>query len=387
MRLAFVVTAYNIETFIGPCLQRLAPCLQAGDQLIVVDDGSSDETGAAIETALEALEAPEVTITPIYLGTNTPGGVGIPGNVGIREALAGPCEGLFFVDGDDLVCPEGLAAARRRFEAADCDLMIADYRVLQDPDGHLLPPPDAALWQEMATAADAEARRQLALRMVGVPWRKFYRMALLRGAELRFPEGAFFYEDGPFHWQACLAARDIRFVQEVVCHHRIGRAGQTMAARGIELAAFFDHYDRIIAGLPRGRYRPDALRWLLENMAWHVDQLAPEAYWAYGARAQQTLARVTPGDWRALQGDPVAERASAMALALAQGQLAAVVAGWQGRAVMQRMTQLETRIADLAQAQAEQGARLERVLDWIEGQSALQEFMVLKARAGQPPQD
>lgn len=317
--------------------------------------------------------------------------MGFAANQGIEAALAGPCEGLFFVDGDDLVSPAGVANARRRFEAGDCDLLIADYRVLQEPGAQLLLPPDAAIWRELRALSrpdlsDTETCRRLALRMVGVPWRKLYRMELLRRADLRFAEGDFFYEDGPFHWQVCLAARKIRFTPEVVCHHRIGRAGQTMAARGIELAAFFDHYERIVAGLPKecpkgqANYRPDALRWLLENMAWHVDQLSPEAYWTYGARAQRTLAKVAARDWQALQGDPVAERSHAMALALAQGHLASVIASWQGRMALRQIAELTQDLADLSQRQAQQAARLDQVLDWVEGQRAVQEFTVLKAR-------
>ena len=37
MRFSFVVTAYNIEDYIGPCLDSLTHCLRPGDQLIVVD--------------------------------------------------------------------------------------------------------------------------------------------------------------------------------------------------------------------------------------------------------------------------------------------------------------------------------------------------------------
>ena len=61
-----------------------------------------------------------------------------------------------------------------------------------------------------------------------------------------------------------LAAAEIGFLDVCVCSHRIGRAGQTMAARGTDLAAFFDHYDRIVAQMQTPQYRADALRWLLD---------------------------------------------------------------------------------------------------------------------------
>ncbi len=385
MRVSFVVTAFDIETYIGPCLAQLGGCLRPGDQLIVVDDGSGDRTVEEIEAGLAQLAGRDLDLQLLALGTNTPGGVGIPANVGLRQALQGPCEALFFVDGDDLVAPEGVNWLRYRFAAAPCDLLLGNYLVREEPAGRLLPPPDAGLWARTEAAATPEARRELALQMVGVPWRKLYRMAFLRAQALAFPEGDFFFEDGPFHWQACLRASDIRFADRVVCQHRIGRAGQTMAARGMELAAFFDHYDRIAALPGLAPHQASALRWLLENMAWHADQLAPEAHWAYAARAQESLARVPRRLWRKLAGDPVAERARAMAMALARGELAEVVAGWQGRHLMQRLSGLEAQLAQLTAEQAAQGQRLSQLADHQDGQRALQEFRILKAQFGGGP--
>nr|WP_011116745.1 glycosyltransferase [Ruegeria sp. PR1b]AAN05139.1 RB118 [Ruegeria sp. PR1b] len=381
MKIAFVVTAYNIEAYIRACLMRLGEVLEAGDQVIVVDDGSSDDTPLEIQAALTALTGqlgPEVTLTPIYLGANSHGGVGIPANIGLREALAGGRDALFFVDGDDLISPAGLRELRQSFAKTCPDLLIANYQVLVEPEGHVGPPPDAELWAQAARLETPEEHRGIALRMVGVPWRKLYRMEFMRLQALRFPEGDFFYEDNPFHWQACLAAEEIQFLDRVVCLHRIGRAGQTMAARGMELAVFFDHYERIVAGLKTRRYRSEALRWLLENMAWHVDQLSPDVYWTYAERARQTLAAVPRVDWQRVQGDPVAERARGMALTLAQGQLAAVIAGWQGRAVSRQVAALEAQLAALADAQAGLTDQVTQVRDWSEGQRALQEFSVLQ---------
>ena len=384
MRFSFIVTAYNIERYIADCLTRLTPHLRKGDQLIVVDDGSTDQTAAVITRTLEQLFGPEtasetggmarardIALVPIFLEQNTPGGVGIPANIGMEAATG---EALFFVDGDDLVDGAGLEAVRSAYEADPVDVLIANYRVFKDGTGNdstgqLFDPPDQELWALAQAAGSPRARRGHALHMVGVPWRKIYRTGFLRQHRLRFPEGDFFYEDGPFHWLVSLAARDIRFCDRVVCSHRVGRSGQTMAAQGMELAAFFDHFDLIRRHLKRSpwycwrpRVRRVLLRWLLENMAWHMERLSPAAHWAYALRAQESRARVSVGDWRSLRYDPVALRALGPAWALARGELAAVVAGWQGQAVARVLNE-----------------QLDAVHAWTEGQAALQEFHALQA--------
>ncbi|MEY8880078.1 glycosyltransferase family 2 protein [Donghicola sp. XS_ASV15] len=373
MMLSFIVTSWNIEDYIGPCLDSLIPCLRPGDQVILVDDGSDDCTCEEIEARFHMLAACGVDLLPVFLGANTQGGVGIPANIGLSEVTG---DAVFFVDGDDWVDAAGLNAARQRFETTPCDVLIANYNVYHDTEDRFSAPPDTPLWQRVPAAATPAERRHLALQMVGVPWRKMYRTAFLEKHGLRFPEGPFFYEDNPFHWQVCLAAQDIAFLNQTVCSHRVARAGQTMAATGMELAVFFDHYDRIVSQLPGPKHRPDALRWLLENMAWHIDRMAPSAYWPYALRAQDTLSRIAEGDWTAMRHDPVALRAWGPARLLARGDLAGVVSAWQQQAVLRRLDHLEER---LDRTEHETAARLGHLTHMTEGLFAVQEFDALKA--------
>lgn len=371
MRFSFIVTSWNIEDYIGPCLDSLAPCLAPGDELIVIDDGSDDCSCEEITAALARLEGQGINLCPIFLGANTQGGVGIPANVGLRDATG---DAVFFVDGDDWVDAAGLQAARQRFEAQDCDVLIANYRVYDAVQDQFLPPPDQPLWQRVRGCSSLQQRRHLALQMIGVPWRKIYRRTFLEAHNIRFPEGDFFYEDNPFHWQVCLAATEIAFFNRTVCSHRMGRAGQTMAATGADLAVFFDHYERIVAQLPDPQYRPDALRWLLENMAWHMERLAPAAQWTYAVRAEDVLKTIADADWQAMRHDVVAQRAWGAARALAQGKLGEVISTWQQQQILRQFQGLEDRIAQVEQAAAQ-------LVDWSEGQRAVQEFHALKAFA------
>lgn len=80
MSISFIITTYNIAPYILQCLESLKPCVKPGDQVILVDDGSTDETETVIRDFIRREGfGPGITWTPIWLGTNTIGGVGIPG--------------------------------------------------------------------------------------------------------------------------------------------------------------------------------------------------------------------------------------------------------------------------------------------------------------------
>lgn len=49
MTISFVVTTLNVEAYIGKCLESILQCLHPGDQVILVDGGSSDGTVEQIE--------------------------------------------------------------------------------------------------------------------------------------------------------------------------------------------------------------------------------------------------------------------------------------------------------------------------------------------------
>lgn len=236
MRLSFIVTSYDILPYIDRCLNSLAAVVQPGDRVILIDDGSEDGTANRVAGRAAAGFGPGVSVLPVLFGTNTIGGVGIAANTGLIEALGEPgCEGVFFVDGDDWLEPSGFRAARSVFAASEADVLLGNYEEYDEQSGSRRQA-DAGRWRRVpGLGDDLEAARDLALSMIAVPWRKFYRADFLRRHRLRFPEGRFFFEDNPFHWAVCLAAGHIAFHDAVLCYHRVNRPGQTMVSTGAEL--------------------------------------------------------------------------------------------------------------------------------------------------------
>ena len=262
-----IVTAYNIERYIDQCLDSVAAQTLGDIEVLVVDDGSSDATPQKIADFCES----DPRFIPVLLGVNSPGGVGTAANAGLDRATG---RWVGFVDGDDYVEPTMFERLVDAAAGCDADLAMCEYQEVVDGTGERRYPADAHRWAELTATCyqlDVQTRRQL-LRFIAVPWRKLYRRGLLEDNAIRFPVSDAFYEDNPFHWFSVLAASSIAMVPEVLCFHRVGRAGQTMATIDERLFQIFTHHDTIHAWLEtKGLlevYQTNLLGWVISQMEW-----------------------------------------------------------------------------------------------------------------------
>jgi glycosyltransferase involved in cell wall biosynthesis len=271
--LSIIVTAYNIEDYIEQCLGSVAAQTLWDLEVLVVDDGSSDSTPQKIVEFC----AGDPRFIPVLLPENSPGGVATAANAGLDRATA-PWVG--FVDGDDYIEPTMFERLVDAAAGCDADLAMCQYQEV-DGSGERRDPADAHRWAELMASCyelDVQTRRQF-LRFIAVPWRKLYRRSLLENNAIRFPVSESFYEDNPFHWFAVISARSIAVVPEVLCYHRVGRAGQTMATADERLFQIFRHHDTIHAWLAGRRlldvYETTLLGWVISQMEWIAQRTPP----------------------------------------------------------------------------------------------------------------
>ena len=272
---SIIVTAYNIENYIEQCLDSVAAQTLSDIEVLVVDDGSSDSTPDKIAAFCDG----DPRFIPVLLARNSPGGVATAANAGLDRATA---RWVGFVDGDDYVEPTMFERLVGAADGCDADLAMCDYSEVIDDTGERRDPADAHRWAELTGSCHelkVQSRIQF-LRFIAVPWRKLYRRSLLEDNAIRFPVSDAFYEDNPFHWFAVLSARSMAVVPEVLCYHRVGRVGQTMATADERLFKIFTHHDTIHAWLV-GRqlldvYDTTLLGWVISQMEW-ISRRTPPA--------------------------------------------------------------------------------------------------------------
>ncbi len=113
-KVSVVITAYNSARFICDALQSVADQTYRDYEIIVVDDGSDDDTGALVESS-------NIGCTYIYQKNR---GAAAARNVGLKAARG---EYINFLDADDLLLPEKLSMQVAYLEAhPEVDIIYGD---------------------------------------------------------------------------------------------------------------------------------------------------------------------------------------------------------------------------------------------------------------------
>ena len=271
-KVSIILTAYNVEKYISGCIDGLLAQTLKEFELIIVDDGSTDQTGDIVRQYASR----DKRIIPIFFSENTVGGVGSAANAGIDAARG---EYVGFADGDDLYYPEMFLSLYNAALLNDADMSICNYKLLNDLTGEKNEPADTFRWFDIDenSIEATEVNKKKLLRLISVPWRKLYRRSMLEKHQLRFPVGNYYYEDNPFHWFTIIKSQRVALLNKALCEHRVFREGQTMSYSGDNLIAMFEHHTTIFNWLVENEifsaYREDLVIWLCEQVSWTSDKI------------------------------------------------------------------------------------------------------------------
>lgn len=126
-RTSVLIPSYNAAAYLPESLESILPQLAADDELIVVDDGSTDETPAVL-----ARYAPRVRVV-----RGRHAGLAAARNVALEAATG---DWIAFHDADDVAAPGRLAVLRAVLDAhPDADGVFSNGSHLEAPDRGVVP--------------------------------------------------------------------------------------------------------------------------------------------------------------------------------------------------------------------------------------------------------
>lgn len=184
MKLSIIVPVYQVESYIYACLDSLRCTHSSELEIIVVDDGSTDNSYGEIKRFEETRKPQNL----IYIRQPN-AGLSEARNTGMAAAKG---EYIFFVDGDDWLAADALGQVFAALHKLSPDMLVFD--VWKSYPHFKLPMKGAQMLPgKTYTCADV-LELTFAGKMMVSAWSKVFKRSLLTNPPFAFPAGVW-YED------------------------------------------------------------------------------------------------------------------------------------------------------------------------------------------------
>ena len=210
--ISVIIPAWNAADHIGASLSSLYRQSFKNFEIIVINDGSTDNTSAFLNA-----HSNRHNITVVNQENR---GQGAARNHGLNLARG---EYVLFLDSDDMLEPCALEVALRRIEKDKSDLVVFDWKYLQRNGMYSYRHTTPYFGQELLVGSDCE---QLLTIKSMFSVTALYRRAFLVDAQIRYLEGGI-YEDVPFWTKVAISASRVSLVHSPLYTIRVHGASTT----------------------------------------------------------------------------------------------------------------------------------------------------------------
>lgn len=224
---SIIVPVFNTEKYLSKCLDSLIGQTHQNIEIILVDDGSTDRSGAICDEY-----AKKDSRFRVFHKEN--GGVSSARNLGIDNSNG---DFLCFFDADDLIPKDSLSALVAPFNN-DVDSTVGGFQILgtnnvvlfelKTPSTHLININEAI--RDFYPNGSMDWQRYL--------WNRMFRADVIHKYHIRFREDIYYKEDGLFLVEfLCKSQKNVVYVEEIVYIYRkneesaTGKIGRTFNPR------------------------------------------------------------------------------------------------------------------------------------------------------------
>lgn len=217
-----IVPVYNKAVFLDECIQSILGQSCHAIQLLLVDDGSTDESLAICRR----YEAEDCRVQVLSQPNR---GVSAARNLGLDHAAG---KYIVFVDADDWVGPDYVKHLTDGMENGDCQMAVCNYyEYYWQEDGRMVPK-DYCKGKRSLKQYLLDMAKKPIHNYYGVPWNRCFERRLIEQNRLRFDETLRYGEDTAFTLNYLPYVRQVNTLPGLDYYYRyVNRTAVTKTSR------------------------------------------------------------------------------------------------------------------------------------------------------------
>ncbi len=209
-KVSVVLAAYNLEKYLGECLDSIRAQTFENFECIIVDDGSTDRT-SRIATHYSKLDKRFRAIKKQH------GGVSTARNAGFDQVKA---QYVMFLDGDDFFSPKLLEALYGKIHRSSSDIAVCNYATYYDSMKKYGPPRIDFRSIKNRVFSHRDETDTIFDICTLMFWNKMFRVEFLKNHSIRNDESLHRAQDIEFVGRALVAAKSITFTKQSLVFYR-----------------------------------------------------------------------------------------------------------------------------------------------------------------------
>lgn len=209
--LTVIIPVYNCADLIQETLSSLTTFEKIKVEVLIMDDGSSDESLSICKSFSENFEN-------LYTFSQKNKGAGVARNALIPLAIG---KYTYFLDADDTIDVNNLEEAVLRAKQDSNDLLLFRYKISffeQNSEREMFNS-DQKIWKDLLAADNNSDKKKLSAGLINYPWNRIIATDLLHNENIFFGKTVV-HNDVPYHWHSIIAADNIGVFDKAVCTHR-----------------------------------------------------------------------------------------------------------------------------------------------------------------------
>ncbi|CVI73531.1 Putative glycosyltransferase EpsH [Clostridiales bacterium CHKCI001] len=203
IKVSVIVPVYNTEKYLNACLDSLVNQTLKEIEIILINDGSTDNSGKIIRQYENEYPQKFIVIEQENQGQACARNRGLERSRGIY---------IGFVDSDDIVEPQMFEKMYERAALKNADFVECDYGYYQFNDGV------KNTLQKYVKITAKEKTYQMFLDPMIAPWNKIYKREIIIKSGVVFPE-RYIYEDTAFYIDLIPYIKTMEYIDEEYVQH------------------------------------------------------------------------------------------------------------------------------------------------------------------------